>query len=240
MLSASSTVRFLRADGWDPGDLMITSVPRHLRHHIRFYSSALIGLVLWFAMGRLAPSMRLVAAGDSFFAAYLGFVTLLACKVTPDLLRRRASSEDEGIAVIVVITLIAIVLSFYSIFNLLGAEGTPDAIHLVLAILGVPLGWFTLHTVMAFHYAHLFYGQAKGAGGKHTDAGGLAFPGGGSPTIVDFLYYSFVVAMTAQVSDVQVETAAMRRLTLVHGIASFFFNTVILALAVNVAAGLTH
>ena len=219
---------------------MIASIPRHLRHHIRFYSSALIGLILWFAMGHLVPAMRLVAAGDGFFAAYLGFVTLLACKANPDFLRRRASSDDEGIVVIVVITLVAIVLSFYSIFSLISGGASPDALHLILAIVGVPLGWFTLHTVMAFHYAHLFYGQAKADGGKRVDVGGLAFPGGGSPTVIDFLYYSFVVAMTAQVSDVQVETATMRRITLIHGIASFFFNTVILALAVNVAAGLSH
>ena len=219
---------------------MIASIPRHLRHHIRFYSSALIGLILWFAMGRLVPGMRLVAAGDGFFAVYLGFVTLLACKANPDFLRRRASSDDEGIAIIVVITLFAIVLSFYSIFNLLGSVGAADSIHLILAIIGVPLGWFTLHTVMAFHYAHLFYGQTNNDSGKGADIGGLAFPGGRSPEVVDFLYYSFVVAMTAQVSDVQVETTAMRRVTLVHGIASFFFNAIILALAVNVAAGLSH
>ena len=219
---------------------MIASIPRHLRHHIRFYSSALIGLILWFAMGRLVPGMRLIAAGDGFFAAYLGFITLLACKANPDFLRRRANSDDEGIAVIVLITLIAIVLSFYSIFNLISGSATPDAPRLILAIIGVPLGWFTLHTVMAFHYAHIFYGQTAADGGECIDAGGLAFPGGGTPTVVDFLYYSFVVAMTAQVSDVQVMTTEMRRLTLVHGVASFFFNTVILALAVNVAAGLSH
>ena len=219
---------------------MTASIPRHLRHHIRFYSSALIGLILWFAMGRLVPGMRLIAAGDGFFAAYLGFITLLACEANPDFLRRRANSDDEGIAVIVLITLIAIVLSFYSIFNLISGGATPDALHLILAIIGVPLGWFTLHTVMAFHYANVFYGQTADDGGKCIDAGGLAFPGGGTPTVVDFLYYSFVVAMTAQVSDVQVMTTEMRRLTLVHGIASFFFNTVILALAVNVAAGLSH
>jgi uncharacterized membrane protein len=219
---------------------MIASIPRHLRHHIRFYSSAVIGLILWFAMGRLVPGMRLVAAGDGFFAAYLGFVTLLACKANPDFLRRRASSDDEGIAVIVVITLVAIVLSFYSIFNLLSGSSAPDAMHLILAIIGVPLGWFTLHTVMAFHYAHLFYGQTNTEGGKRVDVGGLAFPGGGAPTVVDFLYYSFVVAMTAQVSDVQVVTTEMRRLTLIHGIASFLLNNVIRALAGNGAAGLSH
>jgi uncharacterized membrane protein len=191
-------------------------------------------------MDRLAPALRMVAAGDGFFAAYLILVTWLIVRcATPDHLRRRASSGDEGIAIIVVITLVAIVLSFYSIFSILNQD-QPGIIHLILALIGVPLGWFAFHAVMAFHYAHLYYGQLTAGAGKRRDAGGLAFPGDQQPGFVDFLYYSFVVAMTAQVSDVQVVTTEMRRVTLVHGIASFFFNTVILALAVNVAAGLTH
>ena len=212
----------------------------HLRHHWRFYSSALIGILLWFAMGRLAPALRLVAAGDAFFVTYLLLVAwLVARRSAPEHLRRRASSEDEGITVIVVITLIAIVLSFYSIFAILD-ESDPGLVHLGLALVGVPLGWLTLHTVMAYHYAHLYYGQAEVDGGKRRDVGGLVFPGEQSPSALDFLYYSFVVGMTAQVSDVQVATTGMRRVTLVHGVASFFFNAVILALAVNIAAGLTH
>lgn len=218
---------------------MTSSIPRHLQHHIRFYISGLIGIALWFAMDRLLPDLRLVAAGDGFFAIYLASVTVLACNGGPDLLRHRASSEDEGIVIIVLVTMLAVVLSFYSIFAILGNSASPSVIHLALAILGVPLGWFTLHTVIAFHYAHLYYRQVK-RGGKHQNVGGLAFPGDEPPDATDFLYYSFVVAMTAQVSDVQVESRAMRRLTLVHGVASFFFNAVILALAVNVAAGLTH
>lgn len=219
---------------------MAVSPRGHLRHHSRFYISALIGGILWLAMGRLAPSLRMVATGDGFFAVYLGSVVLVALRATPEQLRKRASSEDEGIAVIVLITLIAIAVSFYSIFALLGLQDQPGTVHLVLALIGVPLGWLTFHTVMAFHYAHLYYGQITADGGKRKDAGGLAFPGDRPPTALDFLYYSLVVAMTAQVSDVQVLTTGMRRVTLIHGVASFFFNTVILALAVNVAAGITH
>lgn len=212
----------------------------HLRHHWRFYASAVVGILLWLAMSRLAPSLRLVAAGDAAFVVYLLLVgALVARRSTPEHLRRRAASEDEGIGVILVINAAAIVLSFYSIFAILD-ESEPGLLHLALAVAGVPLGWLTLHTVMAYHYAHLYYGQAKVDGGKHRDIGGLAFPGERAPSALDFLYYSFVVGMTAQVSDVQVLTTAMRRVTLIHGVASFFFNAVILALAVNIAAGLTH
>jgi uncharacterized membrane protein len=100
----------------------------------------------------------------------------------------------------------------------------------------VPLGWLTLHTVIAFHYAHLYYAAGPPKGGARTDARGLGFPGAEEPTLWDFLYHSFVVGMTSQVSDVQVQSAEMRRLVLIHGVTSFFMNTVLLALAVNVGA----
>jgi uncharacterized membrane protein len=100
----------------------------------------------------------------------------------------------------------------------------------------VPLGWFTLHTVAAFRYAHLYYTKRGGGGNEPGDAGGLAFPETREPGTWDFLYYAFVVGMTAQVSDVQVLSTSMRRLTLAHSVTSFFFNTVLLALAVNIAA----
>jgi uncharacterized membrane protein len=93
---------------------------------------------------------------------------------------------------------------------------------------------------MAVQYAHVYYAQIARDNDAHRDAGGLIFPGAIDPVAADFLYHSFVIAMTAQVSDVQVCRSSMRRVVLWHGVASFFFNAVILALAVNVASGLTH
>ena len=133
---------------------------------------------------------------------------------------------------IIFITLGAIALSLGSIFLLLNAPEYPDALHLLLSVISVPLGWTTLHTVMAFHYAHLFY--ARHPSNSTIDWGGLSFPQTQEPGSWDFLYYSFVIGMTAQVSDVQVLGTEMRRVTLAHGVVAFFFNTVILALAVNV------
>jgi uncharacterized membrane protein len=219
---------------------MIARALRHLRHHSRFYLSALTGLAVWSAMIGLPATLRAVAAGDAFFTSYLVSVAASFIGATPKQLRERASLQDEGITLIIVITLFAVTLSVYAIVALLAYAQEPGAVHLTLAILGVPLGWLTFHTVMAFHYAHLYYGQIALDGGAHRDAGGLIFPGDTDPVAMDFLYYSFVVAMTAQVSDVQVCRTGMRRVTLGHGIVSFFFNTVILALAVSAIAELTR
>jgi uncharacterized membrane protein len=216
----------------------------HLRHHLRFYAALLLGVLLWLALGRgNGAPLSVVVAGDGFFGLYLIWTAVLVRIATPDVMRRKADIEDEGMPLIAAITVIAIGLSVASIFSLLNQSDT-STLHLLLAIASVLLGWVTLHTIIAFRYAHIYYGRAEGPradkAGKRQDAEGLEFPGDGEPGIWDFLYYSFVVGMTAQVSDVQVTNSYMRRITLVHGVLSFLFNAVILALAVNVAAGQAH
>ena len=182
--------------------------------------------------------VQLPMAGDAFFVAYLASMFGVAARGTPAFMRKRSASTDEGIAIIALLTLAAVSLSLGSMFALLNAPGRPVTLHLVLAIVSVPLGWATLHTVMAFHYAHLFYAEHPSR--QLVDAGGLLFPETKEPGAWDFLYFSFVVGMTAQVSDVQVASTAMRRVTLAHGILSFFINTIIFALAVNVALSQPH
>ncbi len=122
-----------------------------------------------------------------------------------------------------------------AVFTALSKKHGLDIPPLVLAGIGAPLGWLVLHTVMAFHYADIHYFDDPGGA---DDEGDLKFPGRGDPGVWDFLYYSFVVGMTAQVSDVQVRTTVMRRATLAHGVVSFFFNTVIIAMAVNAGVSL--
>lgn len=104
---------------------------------------------------------------------------------------------------------------------------------LLLAFITVAVSWVLIHTVFTIHYSHIYYSDDNG-----THKGGLIFPNDANPTFTDFAYYSFVVGMTFQVSDVQVTSKRVRKLTLIHGIISFIFNTFILALAINIIAGL--
>lgn len=218
---------------------MLAAPLKHTRHHGRFYVALAIGALVFLLTGMAETPLRLAAAGDAFYAAYLVAVLMHAAHGTPHLLRRRAEYEDEGMILIVLLTAGAIALSVTAMIWLLNAPGRPDLLTFVLAILSVPLGWLTLHTVAAYHYGHLYYTRA-GQNGSSRDAAGLSFPETEEPSAWDFLYFSFVIGMTAQVSDVQVLAMPMRRLVMFHGIVSFFYNTVLLALAVNIVVSLTH
>jgi uncharacterized membrane protein len=202
----------------------------HFRHHGRFYLSAACGLAVGSALVVLERKLSVSVGGATFFIVYLAASYWEASSLTAKDLRAKASLEDEGIVVIVLITIAAITISLGSLAMQLGVRQA--GCRLVPAIANVPLGWATLHTVMAFHYAHLFY-SASGDGKEKAEAGGLEFPKTKEPAISDFVYYSFVVGMTAQVSDVDTTSREMRNTTTAHGIVSFFYNTVILAFAVN-------
>ena len=111
--------------------------------------------------------------------------------------------------------------------------GVERAGHIVLALAALGTSWLLIHTIYAFHYAHRYYQAEK----RKTEAGpGLDFPGALDPDYFDFLYFSFVIGMTSQVSDVQVTSRDMRRITLIHGVLAFAFNMLVLALSINVVA----
>ncbi len=216
--------------------------PTHIRHHGAFYVAVAAGIIVWILAWRLGWPIPPVLGGDAFFVIYLAFVVSARIRMNSDDLRRHAGEEDEGILIIILLAVAAIVFSLTAIFALLNQAGRPGAWQLACAIASVPLGWLTLHTIAAFHYAHLYYAPSDERPADASppdvsigDAGGLQFPGDAAPGAWDFLYYSFVIGMTAQVSDVTVLTSNMRRLTLAHGVLSFFYNTVLIALAVNLA-----
>ena len=209
----------------------------HFGRHLWFYQAAVLGVLAWALLRHMEPPLRLALAGNVFFVVYLVSAAWRVGSASPAMIRERAAIRDEGILVIVLINLAAIMLSLTAIFGLVNAPNSPHPALFLLSLAGVPLGWTTLHTVMAWHYAHKYYAPNETVGG---DAGGLDFPGTREPTLWDFLYFSFVIGMTAQVSDVQVVDGGLRKLVLGHGVVSFFFNAVILALAVNVAIAQAH
>src|SRR5260370_30306487 len=112
-------------------------------------------------------------------------------------------------------------------------------VHLLLTLLTVVFSWTLVHTVYGLRYAHAFYGDSDESGG-HQHGGGLIFPGDRPPNYFDFAYFSFVIGMTCQVSDVQITSRRMRRIALVHSILSFGFNTMILAVLVNTVSSLLY
>lgn len=209
------------------------STHNHWWHHNRFYLSALLGVAVWAATWVLGEQFRLVLAGDVFFAAYLISMGLLAEGLGASELRKRSAIEDEGIILIVLLTLAAIVFSLVSLFVIVDQTGKADPLVLALSIASVPLGWLTLHIILAFRYAHIYYTKAKGQ--ASGDTGGLKFPSTDEPCGWDFVYHSFVVGMTAQVSDVAATSTKMRKLIWAHSVVAFFYNTVLIALAVNIA-----
>ncbi len=207
------------------------------QRHGRFVFSFALGLGLWGLahLTGLDPVLRAVSGVNGFSLSYLTLMFILIWRTTPDDLRRHAEADDEGAAVILILAVLAAVVSLTSIFLVLNRTDLNLA-EALFALASAPLGWATLHMLAAFRYAHLFYAPQPDQG--------LDFPSapkanGKKPGIWDFLYFSFTIGMTAQVSDVPVTSTTMRKVVLFHSIGSFFFNTVILALAVNAGIALS-
>ena len=153
--------------------------------------------------------------------------------------RERAQAQDEPSAVLLMLMLLATAACVTAITVMMqqsrDLSGTERVLHIALAVAALAASWFFIQTMFTFHYAHRYYQEEMR---NKPDGPGLQFPGGLDPDYFDFLYYAHVVGMTAQVSDVQVTSREMRHLTLVHSVLSFGFNMLILALSINVVAGL--
>lgn len=172
-------------------------------------------------------------------AVYLGLAWWLCVGFDGGRTRERAQAQDEPSLVLFLILLLANVACVVAVTVLMqqsrDMSGLQRALHVGLSVTALAASWLFIQTIFAFHYAHRYYHEEKQ---NEPDGPGLQFPGGLDPDYFDFLYYAHVVGMTSQVSDVQVTSREMRRLTLVHSVLSFGFNMLILALSINVVAGL--
>lgn len=201
--------------------------------HKRFYAALLSGVIAFF-LASAAPrwEMRLLVAANVFFVLYVALTLFFVIRASADHLKRGAAEADEGLPIVLLVAGVAVLASLAAVTILLNAADATTSAK-ALAIAAIPLGWLTVHTIAAFHYAHLYY-RPKGG----DFARGLDFPGDDpSPGPWDFLYFSFVIGMTAQVSDVAVSSRILRRSVLGHGVLSFFYYTGIVALAVNAVGG---
>lgn len=207
------------------------------RRHFPFYCALAAGaagalLAFW-----LPVTKATVIAANAFFAVYLVLTFAGLTRLTADHLRTKASADDEPVWIIFLVTFGAAVAAIVALFVLINQAGERHPLNLALALSAVPLGWFTIHMMAATHYAHVYW-QPDGPAESRRHRRGLEFPGTENPAGIDFVYFALVTGMTAQTSDVAVTTQRMRAINIVHGIVSFFFNTVLVAAAVNLVVSL--
>ena len=197
----------------------------------RTFFSMAIGIVAFFLLpDSLRLVTRLLAGWDVFVSFYLALVYIMMLRCGVAHIRRDAVLQDDGRFLILLVTALGAFASIAAIVFELGASNRSGP-GLALATITIVLSWAAVHTGFALHYAHEFYRGSK--------PGGLQFPSGDSDDEADywdFVYFSFVIGMTAQVSDVGITDRIIRRTATVHGIISFVFNTALVALMVNIAA----
>jgi uncharacterized membrane protein len=214
----------------------------HMHSHPRLFVAATATVLIYLLLsGRADTPTRLLLAFDCGGIGLPGGVWFMMAEAAPEKMRRRAEIEDEGRYTVLILSVaVASAILLTIIFQLHGLKDLPPSsagLHVGLASITILLSWFFMNMMFALHYAHGYYGDADPSS-DYKPVGGLIFPGKSTPGYWDFLYFSFVVGMTFQVSDVQIEDHELRRAVLGHGVLAFFFNVVVLALSINIFAGL--
>ncbi|MEO6076051.1 MAG: DUF1345 domain-containing protein [Dokdonella sp.] len=185
--------------------------------------------VTFFLIG-IKPTLAALVAFDIAAVIFLGSTLYTLGGATVASMRKRARLEDGGYWGFLLNAAAAAVVALIALGMQLHASKAGGLLDVVLAASTLLLSWLFLNTIFALHYAHSFYGDGNGKGG------GLEFPGTKEPDYWDFLYFSFILGMTFQVSDVEISDRGIRRVVLAHSMISFLFNVIVIALSVNVAA----
>jgi uncharacterized membrane protein len=212
---------------------------RFARLHSRLLTSVAVGLAVTVALSTTDWTMatKLLLGWDIGVVLYLVLVhqLMMACGV--DEIRRRAAEDDEGAVALLILTGLsglAIMGAIVAELGIAKVAGQPRSGYgIAIAMFTIFTSWAFVHTIFALHYAHEYYGER----GDHA-IGGLTFPGRQPPDYWDFLYFSLVIAMTSQVSDVVITSKVIRRIVTAHGALAFFFNVAVFALTVNIISNL--
>jgi uncharacterized membrane protein len=202
------------------------------------FTGVALGLVSFFPLSLIhETAIRVILAFDIGSAIFLGLTAVSFFSSQDRDISAVAKRQQEGEWSVFALTILGAVMSFTSIFLFSGAPSGHKAergLYLAFVVVTLVLSWLTTHVSFAYRYAHEYY-TVDGDSGPE---GGLVFPGDDHPDYLDFIYFSFVLGMTFQVSDVNITSKKLRRLATLQGLIGFLFNTVILALSVNIAASL--
>ena len=216
---------------------LLSPLPIRLaRLHFKLLIAALIGLGVVFLPFQAHWPTRLLIGWDVGVALYLVLTHAMMLRADEARIRKRAAEQDEGRVAVLILSIVATLASLIAIvFELGGANRSLQGETIAPALLAMAtiiLSWLFVHTIFALHYAHEYYGEHR------SGVRGLIFPKDEHPQYLDFVYFSLVLGMTSQVSDVSITSKAIRRLAMVHGAIAFFFNLTVLALTVSVISNL--
>lgn len=205
--------------------------------HWRLAAGFVAGIIAW-SMAKYFGAPRgshLLLSWDSAALVYLLTSWSLFLKADEAEVRSRAAQEDEGVPVLLLIVLAAIVASLAAVVDaMIVAKTAADASRAFIgacAGMTLVLSWLVLQSAFVLHYAHRHFGDGKGKGG-------IQFPGEQPSSYMDFAYLAFSVGATFQVSDNSILTSKLRKLVTAHAAAAYFYNTAILALGINIIASL--
>lgn len=212
---------------------------RYFRARPRLTFAAMVGCLLFILMpDTWRFTTRLLLSWDFGTGLYLVLAGWVMARANHESIRQRAAMQDDGRLVILCMTTITAMASLAAIVAELatakGLNGHSEWQHVALAGLTVFLSWTFMQTMFAMHYAHEYYLENNG-----VLARGLEFPGHeDKPDYWDFIYFSFIIGTAAQTADVNITSDIIRKIATLHCMIVFFFNTTILALTVNIGAGL--
>ncbi|GAB1540216.1 DUF1345 domain-containing protein [Scytonema sp. NUACC21] len=216
-----------------------------LNTRLKLFISIIVAVLVYTLLLRtlLRPATSILIAWNSGAICFIVLMFLMILQATPEkmqLLAKRQYQKRWALMIFVICAACSSLLAIiYMLADTKGLSESFKALHVILAGVTVISSWVLIHTIFALRYAHMYYHRVESrANSRNESAGGLDFPDEEQPDYWDFLYFSFIIGMTCQVSDVAVRSSSMRRLTLAHSILTFFFNTIILALSINIIAGL--
>ena len=210
-----------------------------LNAHHRLAIAGLTGIAVFFMLPIALLDTRAIASWDAASGMYLLLAWTTIAGADAEATRISTRNRQSSLTILLIVLGAACISVAALAFMYKSGHGLPvwkKMLHVALSFLALGFSWLLIHTRFAFHYAHRYYIGGRGARAAHT--GGLNFPGDRDPDYLDFAYFSFVIGMTSQVSDVAVTSRVMRRITLAHGLLSFGFNVAVLALSVNIFASM--
>ncbi len=207
----------------------------------RFVAGIIISAItLFFIYDRFSWPTIFLLTWMAFAVSVIALVWIAFLTSHPREVRKIARIQDSSRLMLFSFVIVSSVVSLAAVYFLLKSakeHGSHADSHIFLAITAVFVSWWLVHTIFTTRYAHIYYDTDSDDGSPKT-GGGLQFPDENEPDYLDFVYFSFVIGMTFQVSDVEISSRSIRRLAWLHGLISFIFNTAIVALSINIISGL--